>query len=49
MCKVLYGLRTDPGSCPSGEPGLRRAAASQELAIQVGTPKRGSTHFISAK
>jgi hypothetical protein len=27
----------------------RRAAASQELAIQVGTPNRGSTHFITTK
>jgi len=25
----------------------RRAAASQEFAIQVLTPSRGSTHFIS--
>jgi hypothetical protein len=27
----------------------RRAAASQELAIQVGTPNRGKTHFITTK
>jgi hypothetical protein len=27
----------------------RRAAASQEPDIQVGTPNRGSTHFITAK
>jgi hypothetical protein len=27
----------------------RRAAASQELAIQVGTPNRGRTHFITTK
>jgi len=27
----------------------RRTAASQELAIQVGTPNRGRTHFITTK
>jgi hypothetical protein len=27
----------------------RRAAASQESAIQVGTPNRGRTHFITTK
>jgi hypothetical protein len=27
----------------------RRAAASQESAIQVGTPNRGKTHFITTK
>jgi hypothetical protein len=27
----------------------RRAAASQELAIHVGTPNRGKTHFIATK
>jgi hypothetical protein len=27
----------------------RRAAASQELAIQVGTPNRGRTHFMTTK
>jgi hypothetical protein len=27
----------------------RRAAASQELAIQVGTPNRGRTHLITTK
>jgi hypothetical protein len=27
----------------------RRTAASQELAIQVGTPNRGSTHLITTK
>jgi len=28
---------------------LRRAATSQEFAIQVGTPSLGSTHFITMK
>jgi hypothetical protein len=28
---------------------LRRAATSQEFAIQVGTPSLGSTHFITIK
>jgi hypothetical protein len=28
---------------------LRRAATSQEFAIQVGTPSFGSTHFITIK
>jgi hypothetical protein len=28
---------------------LRRAATSQEFDIQLETPKRGNTHFMSAK
>jgi hypothetical protein len=46
---VVQGTRLSGAAAGSLVVFSRRAAASQELAIQVGTPNRGKIHFMATK
>jgi hypothetical protein len=46
---AVQGFRLSGAAAGSFVVLSRRAAASQELSIQVGTPNRGKTHFITTR